>query len=333
MALRVGMIGTDGHVGMVLNGIPLVEGAQLCACAKGHAGDDLGRVRRHAAFTKETRVYDDYREMLDREDLDVVGVCRPFSLNAEASIAAAGRKVHVVSEKPVATTEADLRALAAAVRRSGVRLTAMLGMRLEPGFLAARKAVAEGLIGEPILATAQKSYKFGTRPAFYRRRETYGGSIPWVAIHAIDYVRWTTGLEYTRVAAFHGNLAHPEYPGCEDHAGILFRLSNGGAGMVHLDYLRPASAPTHGDDRLRVAGSEGVLEVRDAGTRTELIRAGEGPRDLPLPEARHFFVDFVRELRGEGAHILGPDEAVRVTAICLKAREAADEGKMVELVC
>ena len=331
MALRIGMIGTDGHVGTVLNGIPQIDGAALCAYAKSHPADSLDKVHKHPAFTQDTSVYDDYHDMLEAEGLDIVGICRPYYLNAEAVIAAAEKHIHIVSEKPVATTLEDLDALEAAVKRNGVRLTAMLGMRLSPPFQAARKAVAEGLIGEPILATAQKSYIFGTRPEFYKDRTTYGGSIAWVAIHAVDYTRWAAGLDYTRVSALHGNLAHPDYPDCEDHGGILFQFANGGTALVNLDYLRPDSAPSHGDDRLRIAGSEGVLEVKDLATRTELIRSGQHPRDLPLPEADDFLVDFVGELEGKGPHIIGPDEAVRVTRICLKAREAADSGKVLDL--
>ena len=331
MALRVGMIGTDGHVGMVLNGIPGTEGAALCAYAKGHPGDNVDRMRNNAAFTDRTAVYDDYGEMLEKEELDIVGACRPYYLNAQAAIAAAEKHAHVICEKPVATAETDLDALDDAVKRNGVRLTAMFGIRLYPAFQAARKAVAEGLIGEPALATAQKSYRFGTRPEFYKSRDTYGGTIPWVAIHAVDYVRWTTGLEYTRVAAMHGNVAHPEYPGLEDHGGILLGLSNGGSALVNFDYLRPESAPTHGDDRLRVAGSEGVLEAVDHGARTVLIRTGQEPRDLPLEPERDFFTDFVDELQGKGEHVVGPDDAVHVTRVCLRARDAADTGSIVEL--
>ena len=226
MALRIGMIGTDGHVGTVLNGIPKIEGATLCAYAKGYPDDALDRVRKHPAFSEDTAVYDDYREMLEAEDIDIVGICRPYHLNAQAGIAAAERGIHIVGEKPIATTLEDLDALENAVQRSGVRLSTMLGMRLLPVFQAAKKAVVNGLIGEPILATAQKSYKFGTRPGFYRDRETYGGSIPWVAIHAVDFTRWVAGLEYTRVSALHGNLAHPDYPGCEDQGGIPVRFPN-----------------------------------------------------------------------------------------------------------
>ena len=331
MSLRIGQIGTDGHQNMVLNGISQIEGAKLVACAKGHDTDTLEKVKKHTAFTSDTQMYDNFEDMLKKEELDLVSICRPYSLNAEASIAAAEKGIDIVSEKPVATTLSDLDALEASVKQNNIRITAMFGMRLSPAFRAAKQAVVDGLIGQPILATGQKSYKFGTRPDFFKKRETYGGSIPWVAIHAIDYTRWVSGLEYTQVAALHGNNNHPEYPGCEDQGGILFKFANGGTAMVNLDYLRPATAPTHGDDRLRIAGTEGIVEITDCGTRTHLIREGEAPRDLPLHEEEDFLVNLYQERIGKSKHIVGPDEAIRVTRICLLAREAADTQQILPL--
>lgn len=329
--IDVGLIGKDGHAYYVLNGIPKVEGARLVAYAKGDPNEDVSWLRKSPVFTDKTAIFDSYEEMLEKAHLTVAVVCLPYYRNAGASMAAARRGVHVISEKPVATTQADLDALERVVKESGVRLTAMLAMRLSPAYSCIHRAVAAGAIGEPILASAQKSYKWGSREDFFRKRETYGGSFLWVGIHAVDYVRFTTGLEYTHVMGHHGNKAHPNYPGCEDHGAMVFRFANGGTADIHIDYLRPAKAPTHGDDRLRIAGSEGVIELKDFGRRVELIARDEGPRDLDLPESRNFFVDFAAELRGEGEHIIGPDEAIRVTLVCIKAREAADTGRVIAL--
>ena len=56
----------------------------------------------------------------DRLDPDVVGICLPYYRNSEASIAAARRGVHVVSEKPVATSLEDLATLKKAVTDAGI---------------------------------------------------------------------------------------------------------------------------------------------------------------------------------------------------------------------
>jgi predicted dehydrogenase len=330
--VRVGLIGTDGHVSVLLGSIPRLPGVELTAFAKSLPDDDVSGLSRKEAFTEKTRIYDQFERMLEEEELDVVGVCLPYYRNAEASIAAARKGIHVVSEKPVATTLADLAALKKAVAQSKVRLTSMMNMRCFPPYRAARKAVRDGLVGEPILLTSQKSYRFGAgRPWFYKDQKTYGGTIPWAGIHSIDYMRWTSGREYVQVSAWHGNKDHPDYPGFQDHAGVLFKLDNGGTAMSNLDYLRPETAPTHGDDRLRIAGSEGVLEVMGAEGRVQLITASEGPRELELSKKVDFFADFLAELAGEGEHLISQEDAFRLTEVCLKARNAAETGQWTEV--
>ncbi len=329
---RVGLIGTDGHTGVILGSIQKLPGVELTAFAKSLPEDDASGIRRNKAFAEKARVYDRFEEMLDKEELDVVGVCLPYYRNHEASIAAARKGIHIVSEKPIATTLAGLAELKKAVTDSEVRLTSLMNMRCFPPYRAARKAIQDGLIGEPILLTSQKSYRFGaSRPWFYKKMETYGGTIPWAGIHSIDYMRWTTGREYVEVSAWHGNQDHPDYPGFQDQAGVLFKLDNGGTAMSNLDYLRPQSAPTHGDDRLRIAGSEGVLEVLGAEGRVLLITAAGGPQELELPEKVDFFADFMAELSGEGEHLISQADAFRLTEVCLKARNAAETGDWVDV--
>ena len=205
-------------------------------------------------------------------------------------------------------------------------------MRMGPQYQAIHKAIEDGKIGEPILATAQKSYKFGkSRPEFYKNKEMYGGTIPWVGIHAIDYIHFTTKLNYTQVIAFQGNKDHPDYPGFEDYSGVLLGLSNGGTAIVNVDYLRPETAPTHGDDRLRVIGSEGVIEIKDLGKRVELITSSEKAYDIPLPEAKSFFADSIAELRGEGKHILSPEEPFEMTRVALLAHQSANQNRIIRL--
>lgn len=330
--LRVGLIGSDGHTGYVLNSLSRIANARLVAFAKSRPEDDADWIRRRPAFTSETRVYDDFRELFENEELDVVGVCMPFYQNAAASMEAARRGIHVVSEKPAATTLEDLDRLTDLVKKSGIRYSLMLSMRTNRAFRAAREAVEQGMIGEPVLLYSRKSYKFGpSRPWYYRERETYGGTIPWVGIHALDSMRWASGQDYVRVAAHHGNKTLDRYPGCEDYASVLFELSNGGSAVCHLDYLRPETAPTHGDDQLRLAGTEGVVEVIETGERAVLVTRSGEPRDLELPSRIDFFETFVDELRGRGTHLVGSDEALQITRVCLRAREAADSGKWIEI--
>ena len=330
--IRVGLIGRDGHREIILSSIPKLSNVQWTAYAKGEPGEDSTWVQKQFPGSSQTRVYETYHDMLEKEPLDVVGVCLPFYQNAEASIQAARKRIHVLSEKPAALNLPDLARLEQEIHQSGVHYSIMLAMRALPIFQAARKAVQEGAIGEPILLSSQKSYQFGSeRPWYYKERKTYGGTIPWVGIHALDYMRWVSGQEYAQVAAFEGNKAHPQTPGCEDHAGLLFRLANGGTATCHLDFLRPAAAPTHGDDRLRIAGSEGVLEATDSDNQVRLISAKGKVGELPLPAAADFFGMLIACLRGEGEPLVTTEDAFAITRICLRARDAADTGTWVKL--
>jgi len=331
--LKVGLIGKDGHTNVVLDGMLHLPGVQLTAIARARPQDDMRGIQRHKAFLPSTKIFDDYRQMLDQARPDLVGICLPYAENGRAAIEAIQRGIHIVSEKPAAATIEELDRLEAALKTGRASYTMMLTMRSSPRFHAARQAIQQGWIGEPILITGQKSYKFGpSRPWFYKERNLYGGTIPWVGIHALDFMQFVSGQEYARVIALQGNKAHPAWPGCEDYAGTLFQMKNGGTAICHMDFLRPESAPTHGDDRLRIAGSDGVLEVLETEEKIILHSSKNVSMPQELPVVPDLFGSFVRSIRGEGVPLVTSQEALKITRICLKAREAAEKGTWIDIV-
>ena len=108
-------------------------------------------------------------------------------------------------------------------------------------------------------------------------------------------------------------------------------MRNGGVASVTLDYLRPESAPTHGDERLRIAGTRGVIETALVERKVTLITEGKPPRTLPLTPQTDIFTQFARSLRGEAAPPLTLHEACRITEIAIKAQQAADTKTVVSL--
>ena len=332
--LRVAQIGMQGHFGDIVKGIPKIDDCQLVAVARSWPEETIEDLRKFPACTPETRVYDDYRKMFDDIRPDVVATFAPYAHNGRVNIEAARHGCHIISEKPIAATMAELDRLRAERDKHRVRITALLPLRLAPAFAAAHQAVKEGRIGEPLVISAQKSYRWGTnRPWYFKLRKDYGGSIPWVAIHAIDFIRFVTGLDYANVTARQAVKVHKDYPECEDCGAILFEMSNGGQTTLTFDYLRPKKANSHGDDRLRVAGSKGIVEVRlSSETFCELTTNDTEPVQLPLPDSRkNVFIDFVQELRSQGKHFLSPEDPFRATEVAIRTREAADKRITVPL--
>ena len=331
VAMRLAVIGSYGHVNLVMEGLRHLPRVQLVAAARWGPDDPMSFLR-HEAAPAGLSIYDDYRGMLLNERPEVAVVCMPLYRLAEASIAAAEAGCHVFSEKPLATTLADLDRLRTAVARSGVQLAAMLAMRGEPAFRTIRQAIRAGRIGRVLYATAQKSYPFNRRDDFYKNRQTYGGSIPWQLIHALDYVAWCTGQDYRRVAAMADNLAHPTHPGMEDQGGVLAKLSGGGTAVFNFDYLRPwgKHARPWGDDRLRIAGTDGIIETKDSAKAVELTTP-DNTELLPLEPARNLFADWITALAGQGESPITSEESFRITEVALRAREAQDAGCAIDL--
>ena len=330
MTLKVGMIGGAGHLHYVVNGIREVPGARLCAVAAGCPEEDVHAVGERMRADDTVRSYTDYRDMLDREELDIVGVAPFYYLHAEIAAAALSSGVAVFCEKPLALDLEGLDTLRRIWQRSGLPVGIMLDFRYHPAFAKARELVREGAIGTPTVAYAQKSYKRGNRADFYRQRETFGGIVPWVGIHAIDWTRWVSGREYRAVCAHHTKLHRPDYPGMEDAAGAMYILENGATATMSFDFLRPAGAPTHGDDRLRLLGENGALEIRD---ETLQLIDREGARMIdPGDSGPGCFADFAESVR-DPAHVcrISPEDAFRVTEIALKTRQAGDMGEWVDL--
>lgn len=331
MSLKVALLGTSGHTGLVLDGIPEIEDCEFVGVCPAEPEDDVSKITRHRAWNERSKVYSDPLRLLDEAKPDVVGVCMRLPKNAATSRLALERGISVVTEKPLATELEDLQLLRATADHSEGRITAMFSFRFYPRFLAAQRAVAEGRIGRVCQAFGQKSYRWGKRADWYRARETYGGTIPWAGIHGIDFLRWSSGGEFVSVQGLHSNLVRKDYPGCEDCGGLLFETDLGGQAVLTFDYLRPASAPTHGDDRLRLAGETGVIEVREADEFLRIVTDEKEPEDIPPAETDHLFVDFVRELRGGPAHRISQEDAFRVTEIALLARQACDEKETISL--
>ncbi len=330
--MKLCLIGNrGGHDKHVWDALPHLPHVQVVGIASGAPEDDVTPwLRRCDALGFTPQVFTDYRQMLDRLRPDIVVVCGPFELHAEMTAEALRRGSHVFCEKPVALTFEQLAQVKTAYTASpGRHLATIMNLRYDPAFYTAWRAVRDGAIGTVRLINTQKSYRLGRRDAYYRNRATYGGTIPWVGVHAFDWIYWYSGAAFTSVYATHSMQYNQGNGDLEVSALCHFTLTGEIFASASLDYLRPATAPTHGDDRVRVMGTDGALEVR--GGQAYLINAAtEGEVVLPVACDRQIFQDFVEHIEGETTALLTADDVFAVTAACLLARQSADEGRVIE---
>ena len=323
--LNTALIGSRGHWGYFKNAVERIDRINWVAYSPGCADSPQRVIDTAADMGKKIKVYDDYIEMLDTEKLDCVVIDGPFHLHAEMCCEALKRNIHVFCEKPIALTLEDLQKIEDTYKNCapGVEIISMVGLRAEANFLTAYKAVKSGAIGKVKMVNTRKSYKLGQRPAFYTERATYGGTIPWVGSHALDWVLWFSGAKtFKNIEAFHSTSDNRNHGELEMTALVMAVMDNGVLASASIDYLRPSTAPTHGDDRVRVAGTDGVIEVMKG--EVTLINADGEQKLEPLP-MRGIFYDFALHLLDGEEALVDAAQTFELTRACLEARDKADK--------
>ena len=327
--IRVGIIGLDGHYSEITSAARLLPNIHITAIADASAGVAQRAARNPVLAAASIRT--DYRAMLASEKLDVVAVCGESGTRATIVKACAERGLPIVTEKPIALSLSELATVKQAVHRNRVSLSMLLTMRFAPQFQAMRNLVRSGQIGEVVSMDGQKSYQLGTRPDWMKARKSYGGTIPYIGIHLVDLMRWISGREMIEAAAFHSQLGVPEIGEMENNTAVIFKLDNRGTASLRMDYLRPATAATHGDDRVRIVGTKGIIEYQEEHGLTLVTENQKSSKVTELPPAKLLFIDFVESLYQGKPHLISADDIFRISEIVLKTRDAADRGRVVRL--
>ena len=328
--VRVAIIGLDGHpteITKPLNDIPELEIVGIAAADR----TQIERFIRNKPRLANAKIYDDYRRMLDAEKPDVAAVCNNNGERAAAVLEAVSRKLNVMAEKPLATTQSDLNKVKKAVDSSGIKLGMLLPMRYERPYLALKQIVESGEIGEVIQISAQKSYQLGNREEWYKHKETYGSTILWIGIHMFDLMAWTSGRRFTEASSFMGRVGFPSAGEMETSTVTAFRMDNGGAATLHMDYCMPGTAPSHGDDRLRLAGTKGIAEYL-AATGVTLVTSTKKPHRVEtLPPEGSVFRDYLAHVYAGAPATLTVGEIYMDCDVTLAAHEAAVKGRIVKI--
>ena len=271
--------------------------------------------------------YENYEKMIQLEKPDIVVVCGQFHLNSEISYYALQKDIHVFCEKPLSITWEGLNKIGESIKVSKAKISSMLTARYEPWFYAAFQAVRRGDVGTVRLLQVQKSYKLGVRPSFYNQRSLYGGTMLWVGIHAIDLIQWLSGEMYQSVSALHSAKDNFDHGELEMIATAQYAMSNDVIASVCCDYYRPNAASTHGDDRVRIVGTKGIIEV----SNEKVFRLDEeGSIELPQEEKLNIFEDFLQYVRGSVPARLTMAESLSSTKAALMALDSADFDSIVK---
>lgn len=173
------------------------------------------------------KIYTDYKEMLDKEEIDVVHICTPHYLHAEMCIYALKNNINVLCEKPLCIKLEDIDKIIEAVNNS----SAQLGVCLQNRYTSINRYVKELISDEKVID--------GFGAVLWARDRDYYDSAEWrgkwategggvvinQALHTLDLLQWFCGMPDS-VNASISNVNH-EYIEVEDTARARF-VYNGG---------------------------------------------------------------------------------------------------------
>lgn len=211
--LRVGIVGLGGMGRGRLAYYAQMADARVEAIADVRA-EALRADRSLDAFLRvrpgEVRWYQDARELVSSDGLDMVDICLPTSHHKDAAVLALGAGMHVLCEKPMALTLEDCDAMIAASQRSGKILMIAQCIRFWPEYeylTALRRSGGAGRL------LSLQLWREGSTPrqggGWMRRADLSGGAILDLHIHDLDFCHYLLGLPQ-RVYAHGGRSAGPE---------------------------------------------------------------------------------------------------------------------------
>jgi 1,5-anhydro-D-fructose reductase (1,5-anhydro-D-mannitol-forming) len=259
MTLGWGILGTAGIADRaVAPAIAQIEGANLVAVLSRERQRGEEFARKHGA----ARVFTDYRELLADGAVDVVYVASPNGLHAEQVIAAAAAGKHVFCDKPLATSVQDARRAVDACRSAGVKLGINFQTRHHQFVTVVRQALAEGRIGDVLIAEVEVSPGRNPLGGWRTDPELAGlGTINNLGVHGYDLLRYLLGQEVVEVTAL---LDVGRQDVLETVALALLRFSGGSLAYVNANQAVPNFRPD-----LVFYGSEGRI-VGESVTRPGL---------------------------------------------------------------
>jgi predicted dehydrogenase len=325
-AMRFGVVGCGAISTLYqLPALGRVPDATLAATVDVDAAHAAAVARRFGA----TDSFTDHRALVGRVDAALVAT--PNTTHAGIACDLLEQGVHVLCEKPMATTRADVDRMLAAAERGRARLMAAHCLRFSPNLERLHDLVAAGLLGDRLTLSAAIGAPYDAGPQrtdFRRTRGLSGGGVLMdVGIHVIDLAIWMVGEAPADVAYDASSIVGWEV---ESDAEVALRFPSGSTGSFSASFSRAmdASYTVRGERGWARASLYQPTQLTLFSERVRLCRLA-GVQDLVLPDANMYdqqIAHFVAAVRSETPFRVRPEEvqaSIDVVERCYRMAEAS----------
>ncbi len=277
----------------------------------------------------------DWRELIDRHDIDAVLISSPSAAHCDQIIAAALSGKHIFCEKPIDLSLERISEALSVVEEAGVMLALGFNRRSDRNFSELHERIAAGAIGTPwmLRITARDP---APQPADYIR--TSGGLFADMTIHDFDLARFLLGVEIVEVSAMGAALVSPELAEIPDIdcAITTLRFASGALGVI--ENCRQATVGY--DQRAEVHGPLGTLLAENQRANTVVQADSSGVHHSQIAgflaerygEAyRNEIASFIDCIRSGRAPVASGDDGWRSALVAAAAQRSLIEGRPVQI--
>jgi predicted dehydrogenase len=308
---------------------------------------DEARARELADTFAIPAVFTSVNELLD-EKPDGISVVTPDPAHADIVIEAARRGIHVLVEKPMATTVEECERMIAAAEEHRVHLMVDWHNRWNPAFHHAHRAIRNGELGE-------------IRYVHYRLSDTIyvpTKMLPWawessvmlfLGSHSLDTTCWLVGQTPQRVLCTRkeGVLTGMGIDTADMYLTIV-DFAEGATAVVENCWILPESFPALIDHKCEIIGTQGVIDLDPTHHRAMAAYTADTPQGFPHEPYPDLFITpeihgrqlgfavesiyhFVECLRDGVAPLTTPQDGLLNTRLILAAEESARTGVPVRI--
>lgn len=297
--------------------------------------EELGR---SVAARFETRYFYTVEDALGDDAIEAYVVALPDRQHRDASVAILRTGKPLLLEKPMAHTLAVAREIAQAAAEGEARLLVGHLLRYDPRYVAAAQAVAEGLIGEPLHASAGR---IASR-ALGRRMDGTSSVLFYLGVHDADAIQWVTGKSIRRVYSRAVSKLMPSLGvASEDAIVSVVEFDDGSVGQLFNGWTRTEDDPVPTDARLEVFGTQGhlQLDLRDHVVKVYGRHGLQMPSGLYWPEVNGRVegdlaaevAHFARAVGDGGPFVISTAEAMRAVAVNDAILRSVESGQAEEV--
>ena len=329
MALRIAVVGLAGVGRTHVAKFQEMEQFELAAICDIY-GDVLARVAADAPVA----TYSSAEEMFAKHDLDAVSICTPPKSHLPIAQMAAGSGVHVLCEKPMASTVEQCDGMIEACAETGVTLMIAHKKRFLP-VVQRLKELMDGPLGPMSYLLHRYPHPGMSQKDWFWAEDDGGGPVLENAVHAADLIRHLMG-DVETVSAEAGTLFAPQRAPQLDCAVYTVRFAGGAIGAVGCGMV---STPKMSHEDLFVAGENGVAEFAgrfDNSDRLVYVLRSEADElhEETFPDSDPFraeFEHFYECVENDYEPLTSGAEGREAIRLCLAVKQSARSGKPVRL--